>query len=253
LLLPWTDAAFGVLVTCLLAAGAVWGRALTLRAGVVASLFGAVVVVLAGFAFLLILALFVVLSAMSTRYRFEEKRRRHVQEGTAGERGVSNVLAHIVVPAALVLTAWIAPGVLPGAPLAVLYVAALAFGTSDTAASEFGVLAGGARSILTGAMVPRGTNGGVSGLGEVAAGAGALVTAAASLGLLALFSVPYGSAVRLLLVAAVAGFLGCQADSVVGELFENRGWLSKGGTNVLGMVASVAIAAALLLAIGGWG
>jgi len=40
-------------------------------------------------------------------------------------------------------------------------------------------------------------------------------------------------------------------DSVLGEALENRGWLSKGSTNLLGMTSSVAIAAVLFGVSGG--
>ena len=92
------EAGIGLAATLALAAAAVAGRALTPAAGAVAAVFGAVIVVLAGFPFLILLVLFVGASALATRFRFEQKRRQSVQEGVAGERGISNVLAHIVVP-----------------------------------------------------------------------------------------------------------------------------------------------------------
>lgn len=51
-------------------------------------------------------------------------------------------------------------------------------------------------------------------------------------------------------VVAVAGFLGCQIDSVLGETLENRGFLTKHSTNFLGMLSAVALAAAMLWALG---
>jgi len=48
----------------------------------------------------------------------------------------------------------------------------------------------------------------------------------------------------------LAGFLGCQVDSLLGETLENRRYLSKGGTNLLAMALTVAIAWALLAAFG---
>ena len=53
-----------------------------------------------------------------------------------------------------------------------------------------------------------------------------------------------------LAAVVVAGFLGCQVDSVLGETLENRGYLSKGSTNFLGMLGAVAIAAGILHAAG---
>jgi uncharacterized protein (TIGR00297 family) len=238
-------------VTVGLAAAATLSKALTASAGVVAAVFGSIVVVVAGFPFLALLVLFVVASVLATRYGFEEKRRANVQEGTLGERGVSNVLAHVVVPTGLVLLAWAVPSLLPAAPLALLYTAALAFGASDTFASEFGVLAGSARSILTLRPVTAGTNGGVSGIGEVWAFVGALTTALLGLALFVVFATTRPSAIVLLGVATIGGFLACQVDSVLGETLENRGWLTKGSTNLLGMLSSVLVAGVLYWGVGG--
>ena len=241
-------AAIGVAATVALAVLAAVGRALTRFAATVAAAFGCVIVVLAGFPFLALLALFVVVSALATRYRFEEKRSRHVQEGMSGERGISNVVAHIVVPTGLAVVAAAAPGRVPD--VTVLYASALAFGTSDTLASEFGVLSGHARSILTGRPVEPGTNGGVSGTGQLFALAGALFVAAAAVPLFRLFATPTLPVAPFVAVVAAAGFLGCQLDSVLGELLENRGWLSKGSTNFLGMLGAVGLAYGLLRAGG---
>jgi uncharacterized protein (TIGR00297 family) len=252
LLLSPSDAAIGIIVTAVLAAVAVRVEALTVRAGAIALVFGAVIVSIAGFPFLALLALFVIASVLATRFRIEEKTRRHVQEGTRGERGVSNVLAHILVPAALVLGAWRLPSLLPGVALGVLYASALAFGASDTFASEFGVLAGSARSILTGRSVTPGTNGGISAAGELWGLVGALLTAIVALALFVTFNAPQPSWPQFILVVTAAGFIGCHVDSVLGETLENRGLLTKGGTNLAAMAATVVVAAALLILLGGW-
>jgi uncharacterized protein (TIGR00297 family) len=244
-------AAIGVVVTVALATAATLSKALTPTAGAIAAAFGSVVVVVAGYPFLGLMVLFVFASVLATRYRFEQKRRNGVHEGNEGERGVSNVLAHVIVPTALVLFAAAFPTRLSTEGLTVLYTAALAFGAADTFASEFGVLAGKARSILTLRAVPAGTNGGVSALGEAWAFVGAVTTGVLGLVLFVLFATPRPSAVLLVAVAVSAGFLSCQVDSVLGETLENRGWLTKGTTNLLGMVSSVVIATAVLVVVGG--
>lgn len=250
-MLSLVPAVVAVVTTAILAAGAVVARALTAWAGVVAAAFGSVIVVVAGYPYLALLILFVVGSVLATRFRMEEKQRRHVQEGTHGERGVANVVAHIVVPTALAVTALGTPPVLPASSLAVLYTSALAFGASDTFASEFGVLAGTARSILSFRHVEPGTNGGVSGLGEAFALVGAGTTALFAWGLFSLYGTPISDVPRFFLASIVAGFLGCQVDSVLGETLENRGYLTKHSTNFLGMLAAVGLAAALVLGTGG--
>jgi len=229
--LSLVPAAISLAATVLLAGLAVAAHALTLRAGAVAAVFGSVIVVFAGYPFLALLILFVFGSVLATRYQMEEKRRKNVQEGTAGERGVANVVAHSVIPVVIaVVIGWGDSGV-PASTLALLYVSALAFGASDTFASEFGVLAGRARGILSLRPVPPGTNGGVSARGELFALVGAATTAVLALGLFALFGPPFSSVPRLLFVAITAGFIGCQVDSVLGEGLENRGCLTKHTTN----------------------
>jgi uncharacterized protein (TIGR00297 family) len=250
LVLALWPAVTGAVVTVGLALGAVAARALTPVAGAVAAVFGIVIVVSVGFPFLALMILFVVGSVLATRFRFERKRKARVQEGAAGERGVSNVVAHIVIPTGLALAGGWGGPVLGTPAVAVLYASALAFGAADTFASEIGVLAGSARSILTFRPVPPGTNGGVSGTGEVWALIGGASTALVGLGLFALFATPLPSAGLFVAVVVAAGFLGCQIDSVLGETLENRGYLTKGSTNFLGMAASVAIAAGLLLVAG---
>jgi len=241
----------GVAATALLAAVAVAAGALTRPAGVVAAAFGSAILLLAGWPFLALLVLFVFGSVLATRYGFELKQAARLQEGTHGERGVSNVLAHITIPTALALGAWGWPAVLPAGGLEVLFAAALAFGASDTFASEFGVLSGRARSLVSGAAVAAGTNGGVSALGELWAVAGAASTAL--LGLLLYWAAggPLVAPVDLFAIAAASGFAGCQIDSVLGATLENRGYLTKGGTNFLSMLATVGVAAVLLYAVGG--
>lgn len=238
----------GAVVTGGLAAAAAFGKALTPVAAVVAGAFGIAIVVFAGFGFLGVMVSFVMVSSFATRYRFAEKAERHVQEGSRGERGVSNVLAHIVLPTAIAVASGLAWISTPAA--AALFAGAFAFGLSDTLASEFGVLSGRAVSILTLRPVPAGTNGGVSSVGELFALAGA-----ASIGLfgaLAFFltHTPIGPVVGFVATVTIAGFVACQIDSVLGETLENRGLLSKGGTNFLGMLAAIGVAAGLFVLIG---
>ncbi len=238
----------GIVATVLLAVAAAVGRALTPVAAAVAAIFGSAIVVTAGFGFLLLLVVFVVASSLATRYRFDEKLRRKVQEGRAGERGVSNVLAHIVIPTAIAMAGGL--GAIPLPFAAVLFAAALAFAAADTLASEFGVLVGSAVSILTLRPVEAGTNGGVSGVGEMFAVAGSLGIALVGAGLFGVFRTPDGAPWSLLLAAGVAGFLACQIDSLLGEVLENRGYLTKGSTNFLGMLSAVALAAGIVVLAG---
>lgn len=250
-MLPWSTAVIGIAVTGLLALGSVLARALTPAAGAVAAVFGIIVVVFAGFPFLALLILFVVASVLATRYRFSDKQRQNLQEGRAGERGVTNVVAHIVIPTGIAAAAGVSEPLLSSPTAALLFASAIAFGGADTFASEFGVLSGHARSILTGRSVPPGTNGGISLTGEVFALVAAVTTAGVGLGLFWVFGPRVASPVLFAVTVTAAGFLACQVDSVLGETLENRGILSKGSTNFLGMLTAVAFSSAVLLLLGG--
>lgn len=239
-------AAVGILTTVLLAVGAVAGRALTLYAGAVAAAFGIVIVLFVGFPYLALLVLFVAASALATRFHFDEKKRENVQEGRSGERGVSNVVAHILIPTGIAVAGGVSPPVFAPDTTALLFASALAFGASDTFASEFGVLAGHARSILSGQPVPPGTNGGVSSRGQLFAFVGAITTAVVGLLLFWAFRAPIPNPVLFVGTVTVVGFAACQVDSILGELYENDGRLSKGSTNFLGMLSAVAFAGAVL-------
>ncbi|MCI4372739.1 MAG: DUF92 domain-containing protein [Thermoplasmata archaeon] len=251
-MLSLLPAVVAILATVALALGATLARALTPAAGVVAAVFGAIIVVFAGYAFLALLILFVVASVLATRYRFTEKQQRNVQEGRVGERGIANVVAHILIPTGLALAAGGSPPLLSLPTVAVLYASALAFGAADTFGSEFGVLAGRARSILTARLVTPGTNGGVSGTGELWAAIGAVTTGLIGFVLYLLFGTSTPPGAVLVGVVAVSGFVGCQVDSVLGETLENRGLLTKHSTNFFGMLSSVVLSAALLGALGWW-
>ncbi|MCI4333284.1 MAG: DUF92 domain-containing protein, partial [Thermoplasmata archaeon] len=73
------------------------------------------------------------------------------------------------------------------------------------------------------------------------------------LALFVVFQSPRVSVGAFLIAVALAGFVGCQVDSILGETLENRGYLTKGSTNFFGMLAAVGVAAGLLLAFGAWG
>lgn len=249
-MLGLVDALLGVVITVLLAAIAARFRALTAPAAAVAAAFGSVIVVLGGFAFLGLLALFLFASGLVTHYHFDEKARRSVQEGTAGERGISNVLSHIFLPTVLVLLAALLPAQMPMETVTFLYAAAIAFGAADTFASELGILSGSAVAILTLRPVTPGTNGGVSAAGQFYAFAGALTTALFALGLFSWFANPIVAVPIFVLGVTVAGFAACQVDSVLGETLENRGWLTKGSTNLLAMASAIVIGVGMLALVG---
>ena len=102
---------------------------------------------------------------------------------------------------------------------------------SDTLASEIGSLDTRTRSITTLQSVPAGTNGGMSPTGTVAALFGAIIISIVGV----IFSPEDSkiSEVQLLLFLSIIGWLGCQGDSLLGAVLENRGYLGKHSVNFL--------------------
>jgi hypothetical protein len=107
---------------------------------------------------LIMLIAFALAGFIVTRYKFELKASRGVQEGAKGERNYLNVVANGLVPAAIAVISF-ALGE-KGTPLASLvYLCAIAEAASDTIASELGVLSPRVWLITTFRPVPPGTNG----------------------------------------------------------------------------------------------
>ncbi len=156
-----------------------------------------------------VLALFVVGGSLLTRLGYGRKRRAGTAEARGGRRGAKNALANAGVAVACALLAALTS--LDG--FATAFVASLGAAFADTAESEVGQLYGRApRLISTFRRVPPGTDGAVSLPGTLAGLAAAGLTAALGLAL-DLVESP-----ALMLLVALAAFLGTVVDSLVGAL-----------------------------------
>ena len=235
----------GVLLA-LLAVAAVPLHVLTWKGSATAFLFGVFFLLVGGYPYLLLMVLFVALGGIATRYRLAEKRWRKVAEGIEGERRAGNVLAHTIPGAAILLVALL-PVWNPDATfVAFVYTAALAFGAADTYASEIGVLSPRPVNILGGGEVPPGTDGGITLLGEVAAFAGGFfLVLLGGIGFQFFEGVPGLKFLSWVLLATLAGWVGCQLDSVLGATLERHDILGKNGVNMLAMFGTLALAFAI--------
>ncbi len=167
------------------------------------------------------LTFFIIGSAL-TRYQFKNKIKLGVAESHGGVRGYFNVFANgLVSVAAAVLY-----GITGDVMFIALFLGSVASAAADTAASEVGVTGKRPHLITTLKEVPRGTNGGVTIIGTVAA-----VCAAFAIGMIAfLLNV---ADLRMVAVCTAAGFAGTTADSLVGATLENSGKIGNAGTNLL--------------------
>lgn len=203
----------------------------------------------AGLSWLFLLVLFTGMAFVATRVGYATKKERRIAEGEAGERGARNVMGNGTAAAFAALATQLEPA-LPHLAAQLAFATAVAAVAADTLASELGSLARRARSIMPPfADVPPGANGGVSWPGQAAAAAAAITIAWAAVPLL-------GLPLRMAWIPAVAGFLGCQIDSVLGATLEgdaDRGFrprpLSKQDVNFL---ASAVPAFLVLVAATAW-
>jgi uncharacterized protein (TIGR00297 family) len=192
-----------------------------------------------GVRWFLILLAFLLIGSAVTRYRYDAKVAAGIAESHGGMRGYVNVFSNGLAGVA----AAILFGLSGGNPLSIaLFVGSVATAAADTAGGEIGMTSHDPVLITTLRSVPKGTNGGVTLLGEAAALAASAVIALTG------FLLGLGDT-TLLAAATLAGFAGSNVDSVVGALLENRGFIGNAGTNLIATLSGGLIAAGLLLAL----
>jgi len=222
-----------------LVAASLRARILDTQGVVAAALLGFFVGCLGHWTWLLLLLCFLLSSHVATKWRFEEKTQRGLNESSDGHRGWINVAANGGMPALVALLAFVLGDWEHGLWM---FAAAVAVATSDTWASEIGCLDDRVRMITTFKSCEAGVNGGFSPNGQLAAAAGGvLIGISALLSSMVMFSADLNTDIVLACIVAGLGFLGCQIDSVLGAVFENRGFLTKGSVNALSIIAGVAL------------
>lgn len=178
---------------------------------------------------LFLLLFFLILGFLSTRYGYEQKGKLRLAEKRFGMRSWENVLANGLVPTSFALLWYLGPGLdLQDGWMKLCYIASVATVTGDTLSSEIGVLSKGKTVLITTLKdVPKGTDGGVSILGELAGAGGALLIGISA----------YLLGIALLkpaLVAALAGgIIGFHVDSLLGALLERRKMIGNATVNFL--------------------
>jgi len=227
----------GLAVNAAVAALALGARSIDRWGALSAVLIGTAITLgttLRGFA---VMAAFFVVGSLVTRLGYRIKAARGIAQERGGARGWRNAWANGGVPAFLALMAGLTP---PGLrELFVLaYAAAVATAAADTCSSEIGKAYGRRTFLITtfrpvppgteGAVSLEGTLGGLVG-GALVAGVGAVV---------GLYSWPTAGLV------ALAGLLGCLAESLIGTVAERRGWLDNDLLNALNTAIGGALAVA---------
>lgn len=219
-------------------------KVLSLKGSLAALLMGLIISIFADVFWLLTLIGFLAINYWATRLKYSQKKREGLAQGMKGERGVPNVLANGLIPTLIALFSGPMHNEVDGMA-AFLYICAIAIASSDTFASEIGVLAPKPRCILPPFKVVKvGTDGGVSSLGELASIAGAVIASLLGFILISdLLPLSYRSmpaSILTLLVPMAIGFFGCQVDSLLGATLQQR-WklLDNNGVNFVSIYVGI--------------
>tara|TARA_B100000214_G_scaffold117491_1_gene82972 strand:- start:4424 stop:5191 length:768 start_codon:yes stop_codon:yes gene_type:complete len=205
-----------------------------------AAIMGLVVAIGGHWTWLVTLLAFLSAGFFVTRWRYDEKKEMGFNEGEDGERDWTNVISNGGVPMLISLYAFMTED---WQELLPIFVASVAVATSDTFASEIGCLDNRVYMITTLKKCEPGLNGGFSPNGQIAALVGALLISlvATALGML-VSAEALSSPVEFIVSISIIGFLGCQVDSLLGALLENRGYIGKGTVNTLAIATGAIIA-----------
>lgn len=204
---------------------------------IAATLTGLTVSLLGHWTWLVVLFVFLLIGSVATKWRIDEKRALSLEEANEGLRGWRNVLANGGAVSIVAIYNYLSPG---EEWIYFAAVSSISVALSDTLASEIGSLDIRTRSITTLQSVPAGTNGGMSPTGTIAAFLGALTIA--FVGVLLSPNDLSISNNHLFILLTVIGWLGCQVDSLLGALLENRGYLGKHSVNFLATFSGVLMA-----------
>jgi uncharacterized protein (TIGR00297 family) len=178
---------------------------------------GLIIILAAGFNWLLLILIFLILGLVSTKYKHQYKKELGVYEGT---RSAKNVISNGIVPFVMAAFGYY-DGFVGG------FIGSIATATADTMASEVGVTQT-PRLVTTLKKVAPGTDGGVSVLGTVAGILGA--------GLIGIFAYLLGilpDPFVCLKISIIAGTVGCFMDSFLGAIFERRNYITNEHVNLL--------------------
>lgn len=193
-----------------------------------AAALGLVVGGLGHWTWLVILLGFLGTSHKATKWRFDEKSAKGLSESIDGHRSWGNVVANGGLPGLVAVISWLLADHENGLWV---FAASVAVAAADTFASEIGCLDDRVRMITTMKKCEAGLNGGFSPNGQIAAAVGAIVIAA-----LAFIS---NQNYEYALVVAIIGWMGCQVDSLLGALLENRGFMTKGTVNAAAITSGI--------------
>lgn len=207
-------------------------KSLDLFGSAVMIIMGIIIIFSAGVNWLVLIVLFLVMSLLATRYSKKYKRSLGQFEG---RRTSKNVISNGVVACFMAAFGGYYLPFVGG------FIGAIATATSDTLASEIGVLDQNPRLITTFQKVDPGTNGAVSVLGTAVGVAGAAIIGIAAY-LLGIVANP----TSVIFVSIISGTVGCFMDSILGALFENRGLITNEHVNLIATIVGAIVGILLI-------
>jgi uncharacterized protein (TIGR00297 family) len=213
--------------------------------GMLSGVFLALLTVVFGdYGWFAVLISFFAIGGLSSKFQYEEKRRRGLAQDNEGARGSGNVIANSAVALAAVLGAAASARIgLPEFLFQFAFTGAIAAAMSDTLSSEIGGLFDTPRLITTLEPVPPGTDGGVTWQGEIAGLIGAGIVAAIAFVFFDISLLGAG-------VIVLAGVVGMTVDSLLGATMEGD-LLDNMSVNFLATLAASIVATVLSLATSG--
>ncbi len=225
------------------------------RSGLLAAFaLGVSVWLLASWAWFFIMLMFFLITAQFTHYKYQKKRKLGAAQDKSGARAWRNVFVNGILPLSFVIIGFVLVmlgggqdafgrtevGVgtvfIPFPVIGVVFAAflgALATHTADTLATEIGLLNPSPPRLITNLreIVPPGTSGGVSLMGELATILGCMIIGGTAAILAAPFWISlFGTSlmpelvnfapVTMVVVALVGGITGCTIDSILGATIQ---------------------------------
>ena len=185
---------------------------------------GWMIFIFGGWRWFILILTFHIVAGLSTKYKYEVKRKKGVAEEKRGARAWSNVLANGSMASLLAILNVYNLNEIAFAG----YLGAVSTAIADTLATEIGLLSPQEpRSIINFKKVLSGTSGGVSLLGEIAT-----ITSAALIGAIAYLTQEQNwSLLTILSISVISGLVGSTFDSVIGATLQAQYKCIKCGKN----------------------
>jgi len=205
-----------VAVVSLLSVIALRLRVLDIAGTALAALLGLIVYWAFGRGGFLVLALFVVVAGITTKFGYMKKSLKGGAEPRMGLRGWRNVAGNGLLAALIALAQLMSPE--PNEVLVSSYLGAVSAVFGDTMATEVGLLSRGQPRLILGlGRVQPGTPGGVTLLGYLGALSSGIVLSGATIALGALNPMSRSLSIPVAIGGAIVG---TTVDSLVGQLFQ---------------------------------